>query len=196
MRLPGKDDPLVIKGSLFISLIALALWLKFITVDFDVAAVLNWPFFDIPLPDTLRFFMRALAVSPASLGAILCLLLPASFFPPKRRAAALITAAFLVTILVVTDRIFMRYYSDIFIFHDIVLAPQAGQLTRSIRHLLKISDLLLFSDILIWTWLLASGRLRVVWQSGRKIRIVILAAILISAAVQFASVHHLKACRP
>ena len=81
------------------------------------------------------------------LGAILCLLLPLMFFPPRRRAAALVVMDLLLSALVLTDRLFIRYYADIFIFHDLMLVPQTGLIAKSIWALLKPWDLLIFADI-------------------------------------------------
>ena len=165
---PPKDRPAFISGYLFTAIVAAAIWLKFISVDYAVADVLNWPTFGVLTMHALRHTTRALAVSLPSLGAILCLLLPLMFFPPRRRAAALIVMDMLLSALVLTDRLFIRYYADIFIFHDLMLVPQTGLIAKSIWALLKPWDFLIFADLPLLIWLLRSGRLRVEFRRERR----------------------------
>jgi len=197
MFLPPKDRPVFISGYLFTAVVAAAVWLKFISVDYAVADVLNWPTFGVLTMHALRHTARALAVSLPSLGAILCLLLPLMFFPPKRRAAALIVMDMLLSALVLTDRLFIRYYADIFIFHDLMLVPQTGLIAKSIWALLKPWDFLIFADLPLLVWLLRSGRLRVEFhRERRREALTLLALFLVSVAMQGASVWHLKRFRP
>lgn len=194
---PPKDRPAFISGYLFTAIVAAAIWLKFISVDYAVADVLNWPTFGVLTMHALRHTTRALAVSLPSLGAILCLLLPLMFFPPRRRAAALIVMDMLLSALVLTDRLFIRYYADIFIFHDLMLVPQTGLIAKSIWALLKPWDFLIFADLPLLIWLLRSGRLRVEFRrERRRDALALLALFLISVAVQGASIWHLKRFRP
>ena len=136
MFFPHKDKPVSISGYLFAAVVAAAVWLKFLSVDYAVADVLNWPTFGVLTMHALRHTARALAVSPSSLGAILCLLLPLMFFPPRRRAAALVVMDLLLSALVLTDRLFIRYYADIFIFHDLLLVQLTGLIAKSFWALL------------------------------------------------------------
>ena len=139
--------------------VAAAVWLKFFTVDFRIAYVLDWPAFGMTSHHILRSIMRAAAVSLPSLAAVLCLVVPASMTPLKWRFAALITADFLLSFLVITDTLFIRYYTDIFIFHDIMLVPQTGLIVKSIWSLLKPWDILYFSDIICIWMLMCKKRL-------------------------------------
>lgn len=197
MFFPHKDKPVSISGYLFAAVVAAAVWLKFLSVDYAVADVLNWPTFGVLTMHALRHTARALAVSPSSLGAILCLLLPLMFFPPRRRAAALVVMDLLLSALVLTDRLFIRYYADIFIFHDLMLVPQTGLIAKSIWALLKPWDLLIFADIPLIVWLMRGGRLRVVFKrERRRDAALLLALFLCAAAVQGAAVWHIIKFRP
>lgn len=197
MRFPSKDNPLKMSGLCFTTLVFAALWLKFFSIDYAVADVLNWPSFGTLSFHALRHSLRALAVCLPSLGAIICFSLPLAFVPKKWRAAVLLTLDLLLSVLVVTDRLFVRYYGDIFIFHDLMLLPQTGLITKSIWALMTPWDLCIFADILLFAWLLRSGRLQVSFSEKKKTIVAVSAALLIfSAVVQYGAVWHLKEFRP
>ncbi|MDY2984348.1 MAG: LTA synthase family protein [Synergistes jonesii] len=197
MRLPTKDSPLELNGWHFTALLFAAIWLKFFSVDYAIADVLNWPSFGSSSFHVLRHTARALAVCLPSLGAIICLTVPLAFVPKKRCAAALLIFDLLLSALVMTDRLFVRYYGDIFIFHDLLLLPQTGLITKSIWALLKPWDVLIFADIPLLLWLLKSGRLRVVFGETKKVKFRVAATlIIVSVVVQCAACWHLKRFRP
>ncbi len=194
---PSKDRPVSINGHLFAAVAAASVWLKFFSVDFAVADVLNWPTFGVLTMHALRHTARAFAVSLPSLGAILCLLLPLMLLAPRRRAAALIVMDLLLSALVLTDRLFIRYYADIFIFHDLMLVPQTGLIAKSIWVLLKPWDFLLFADIPLFVWLTRGGRFQVEFKKNRRRQaLLLLVLFLLAAAAQGISVWHLKKFRP
>ncbi len=197
MRIPSKDDPLKLGGPAFSALIFALLWLKFFSVDYAVADVLNWPSFGTLSFHMLRHSLRALAVCLPSLGAIICFALPLALVPQKLRTAALLILDLLLSVLILTDRLFVRYYGDIFIFHDLMLLPQTGLITKSIWALTTPGDLLLFADILLLVWLIRSGRMQVTFCNKKKTVLCVSAVLLIlSAAVQYGAVWHLKEFRP
>ena len=197
MRLPSKDDPLILSGLRFAALIFAALWLKFFSVDYAVADVLNWSSFGTLSFHMLRHSLRALAVCLPSLGAIICFSLPLALVPKKHRAAAFLILDLLISVLIFTDRLFVRYYGDIFIFHDLMLLPQTGLITKSIWALTTPWDMLIFADIPLLAWLIRSGRLRVSFSENRKTAVTVSAALLLfAAAVQCGAVWHLKEFRP
>ena len=140
-------------------LVACLVWIKFFVVDYRIAEVLNWPYFGSLRVYPVRHTLRALAVAAPSLGAILCIIIPASLTPMRYRGKVLLTADFLLSVLVLTDILFIRYYSDIFIFHDILLLPQTGLIAKSIWSLLKVRDVLIFADIPIIMRLLRTGQI-------------------------------------
>lgn len=119
-------------------LLTLLIWIKFFVVDYRIADVLNWPSFGSLKIHPVRHSLRALAVALPSLGAILSVLIPVSLVPLKYRGSALLVINFLFSVLVLTDILFIRYYSDIFIFRDILLLPQTGLIAKSIWSLLKL----------------------------------------------------------
>ena len=177
--------------------VAAAVWLKFFTVDFRIAYVLDWPAFGMTSHHILRSIMRAAAVSLPSLAAVLCLVVPASMTPLKWRFAALITADFLLSFLVITDTLFIRYYTDIFIFHDIMLIPQTGLIVKSIWSLLKPWDILYFSDIICIWMLMCKKRLNFIFKplSLRCVTYLVL-IIVFSLSSQLFVLTMLKKARP
>ena len=120
----------------FVALLVLLVWLKVFSVDYHIANILNWPLFGSMGFQSLRCCARALAVGIPSAAAILCVMVPVSLLPSRWRCGALVLFDFLFSLLAVTDTLFIRYYADIFIFHDLMLVPQTGLIVKSIWSLL------------------------------------------------------------
>jgi len=178
-------------------LLTLLIWVKFFVVDYMIADVLNWPSLGSLKAPPLRHTLRALAVALPSLGAILSVVIPVSLVPLKYRGRALLIIDFLFSVLVLTDLLFIRYYSDIFIFHDILLLPQTGIIAKSIWSLLKLSDVLLFVDIPIVIWLLKKERIVLCFEPLTRKRIGLSLFILFFAVlVQLFAGYRLREQRP
>lgn len=180
-----------------LALLALLVWLKICSVDFQVANNLDWPFsgtLDFPL---IRSAMRALAVSVPSLAAILCVLVPVSLLPAKYRGWVLLVFDLGFSVLALTDILFIRYYSDIFIFRNLLLLPQAGVISKSIASLLKPSDILLFIDIAVIAILMLKNKMNIRFARVTRSRIAVsAAAFVLSIAIQGLAAWHLAANRP
>lgn len=56
-------------------------------------------------------------------------------------------ADLLITLLVITDILHMRYYSDLFSLHNIGLSAQVGDVSESVAALFSVKDILYFADI-------------------------------------------------
>ena len=178
-------------------LMTLLVWIKFFVVDYMIADVLNWPSFGTMKIHPVRHTLRALAVAVPSLGAILSVIIPVSLVPAKYRGRALLTVNVLFSVLVLTDVLFIRYYSDIFIFHDVLLLPQTGLIAKSIWSLLKLWDVLIFADIPIMFWLLKKERINLCFENITVKRIGISLLILFFAIfVQIVAGYRLRAQRP
>lgn len=179
-----------------ISLILL-LWLKVYSVDFHIADTLNWPFPGGTTYPLIRDALRALAVGVPSLAAILCVVVPVSMLPAKHRGLLLLVFDFALSALALTDILFIRYYSDIFIFRNLLLLPQAGVISKSIWSLLKPSDILFFVDIPVIAVVLQKNKMDISFAPVTKGRIALsAAALVISVAIQMLTVWHLAANRP
>ncbi len=184
-------------GAALAVLVAASVWLKFFAIDFRIASILDWPTLGMTGHHMLRSFLRSAAVLMPSLAAILCVVVPASMFPVRRRLLALLSADFLLSALAVTDALFLRYYTDIFIFHDIMLIPQTGLIVKSIWSLLKPWDVLFFADIMIISFMLRRKRISFTFKPlTRKCVLVSLLLIIISVSVQMSALWMLKEARP
>ena len=178
-------------------LFAFIVWLKFLAVDYRVADILNWPLYSSLDYHIVRHFLRAFAVGIPSLGAILCVIVPLSMFPAKSRGRLILIFDSLFSILVITDILFIRYYSDIFIFHDFMLLPQTGLIAKSIWSLLKPQDILIFADIPVILWLLRKRHVSGFFVSVNKKRAVFSIIVLLFAIfVQCFAGWRLKEQRP
>jgi lipoteichoic acid synthase len=115
-------------------------------------------FFFLILFASLFFKFKALnlAVSPYSLihlssiastaGIILCILVISSLLYRRVRCFAALLANLLLTALIITDLLHMRYYSDLFTFSNLGLATQVGDISDSVFALFSLKDLLFFAD--------------------------------------------------
>lgn len=180
-----------------IFLLVLLIWLKVFSVDYHIADILNWPLFGLMGCHILRHSARALAVGLPSMAAILCVIVPVSMLPARWRGCFLVVFDFLFSLLAITDILFIRYYSDIFIFHDLMLIPQTGLIVKSIWSLLQPCDLLMVADIPVILWLFLSKRLSVTFSPLTRLRVATsLIIVVISIAVQLITGAYLAMSRP
>lgn len=180
-----------------VTLLVVIVWLKVFSVDYHIADVLNWPLCGWMGFHVLRHAARALAVGLPSLAAILCVMVPVSMLPSRWRCWALILFDFLFSLLAVTDTLFIRYYADIFIFHDLMLVPQTGLIVKSIWSLLNPCDLLMVADIPLVIWLIASKRLTVSFAPLTRLRVATsLVVVAVSVAIQLFAGAYLVMSRP
>ncbi|EXG78660.1 LTA synthase family protein [Cloacibacillus evryensis] len=126
-RAAGRDY----RELIFFSFMILAIFLKFYFLEYEVSrAVTRVPF----------------SVA-ASLAIAAALVLPASLFWHRGRLALSLLLDFMLTALVITDILHMRYYSDLFTFHNLGLSAQVGEVSESVFALFSAKDLLYFFDI-------------------------------------------------
>lgn len=83
----------------------------------------------------------------SSLAVITIFFVPVSLLHRKVRVYAAFVINLLFTILIMTDLLHLRYFSDLFTFNNIGLLNQVGEITESIFALIRISDILYFIDI-------------------------------------------------
>ncbi len=198
MRFLQNDDAPCEKREFCLFVVTtLLIWLKFLAVDCKIADVLDWPTVTFAGIETIGHIFRALAVSLPSLGAILCLVIPVSLLPRSVRAAALIILNFMLSVLAVTDMLFIRYYTDIFIFHDIMLIPQTGLIVKSIWSLLKPWDTFFFADIALFFFLRKKKNISLHPCSVTRKRVLLSSAIFaLSVLIQLGALFMLKEARP
>ena len=94
------------------------------------------------------FFMsKQLLALLSSFSIITIFFVIVSLFHRKARLYAAIILDVLLTILILTDILHLRYYSDLFTFNNIGLINQIGEISESVFALIRLSDLLYFLDI-------------------------------------------------
>lgn len=102
---------------------------------------------------------RSYVMTAAVWGLFLCLGAVLSLFHRRIRAFVVICASLLLSLLAVTDMLYMRYYADMFAFLNITLASQVMEIGASVVALLRARDLLWFLDVpLLISYLLAARR--------------------------------------
>ncbi len=198
MKLPSNVGAVFGKNELrTIGVLALLIWLKVYMVDFRIADILNWPLFDGIENHIIRNGSRALAVGLPSLAAILCVIIPVSMLPIRHRGRLLLVSDILMSVLALMDTMYIRYYSDIFVFNDVVLISQVGQISKSIWALLRPCDLLLFIDIPVIIFLKFKKKIRISFAPLTWHRIAIsIAVLLLAVGIQLLTEWHLAVNRP
>ncbi len=178
-------------------LLILFIWIKVNIVNFNIADILNWPLFGSAQYPLIRDAVRAMILGVPSLAAILCVIVPVSVLPAKRRGLFLLVFDFALSALLLTDILFLRYYSDIFIARDLVLLPQAGVISKSIGSLLKPLDIIFFVDIPLIIILMLRKNPKIRFARLTKSRIAASAAVLaMSIVIQMLTAWHLSVKRP
>ncbi len=93
-----------------------------------------------------------------SMGVVVCLAAPLLLLPPRLRCAALVLFNLALSLLVLTDLLYLRYYSDLFSIRNIGLSAQADDVADSIIALMRFRDIMYFIDIPVFAvsaWLMA-----------------------------------------
>lgn len=105
---------------------------------------------------------RNFASAASSAGISLCFTVTVSLIWRKARALTALIVNFLLSILVVTDILHLRYYSDMFTLMNIGLTTQVGEIADSVIALIRPSDFLYFFDIpLLIFFIFFSGKFSV-----------------------------------
>lgn len=124
---PRKDC----RELIFFAFLAVAVFLKFYVLEFEVAG----------------YWQRTPISLAASAAVIVMFLVPVTLFWRRGRFALALVFDFAVTALVITDLLHIRYYSDLFSFHNIGLSTQVGEISESVLALFSPSDILYFIDM-------------------------------------------------
>ncbi len=82
-----------------------------------------------------------------NLGVLLCLATPMMLLPGRSRGIALVALDLLLSLLILADVLYLRYYSDLFSLRNLGLSAQAGEVADSVLALTKFSDVFYFIDI-------------------------------------------------
>ena len=82
-----------------------------------------------------------------NLGVLLCLMMPLAALPGRWRGIALVALDTALSLLLLADVLYLRYYSDLFSLRNLGLSAQAGEVADSILALTRFSDIFYFADI-------------------------------------------------
>lgn len=82
-----------------------------------------------------------------SLGVLLCLMTPLLMLPGRSRGVAFVALDLLLSLLILTDVLYLRYYSDLFSLRNLGLSAQAGEVADSVLALTRFTDVFYFLDI-------------------------------------------------
>ncbi len=126
-RRAGRDY----REPVFLFLLAAFIYLKFYFLEYAISHTAT------------RSSLSALS----SFGISLMLVSSVSLCWRRLRPLLLFSLDFLLSGLVFTDLMHLRYYSDLFTFGNIGLSTQVGEVAESVAALFKVSDLLYFADI-------------------------------------------------
>jgi phosphoglycerol transferase MdoB-like AlkP superfamily enzyme len=113
------------------ALVVASLWLKFFLFDASLSP---------------RFALTALTAA-GGVGVLLCLTAPLLLLHGSVRGVALVALDALLSFLILTDEVLLRYFSDLFSFRNLGLSFQAGEVAGSVLTLLRPGDAKYFLDV-------------------------------------------------
>ena len=116
---------------IFFSLLFVMIYVKFYFLEYSISQNIT----------------RNFASVASSAGISLCFTVMVSLIWRKARALTALIVNFLLSILVVTDILHLRYYSDMFTLMNIGLTTQVSEIADSVIALIRPSDFLYFFDI-------------------------------------------------
>lgn len=121
----------VLWESLFVGAYLLAIWYKFHSFDVSLSQ-----------RHALSFVTFA-----GNFSVPLCLSVLPLLLPGRLRRFSLLLLNLALSLLLLTDVLYMRYYADLFTLRNLGLSAQAGEISDSIAALLRPSDIKYFIDI-------------------------------------------------
>ncbi len=127
-----KSKIKALSGSEFVfyTFAVMSVFVKFWFAEFEISAC----------------YTRAVDSVAASLGFFAASFALLFLLPRKLRKYLVILWDFALTVLAITDILFIRYYSDLFSFINLGLSTQVGEVSDSVFALFCLSDLLYFVD--------------------------------------------------
>lgn len=115
-----------------------------------------------------------------NLGVLICLLLPVMILPGRWRGIALTTLNTALSLLLLADLLYLRYYSDLFTLRNLALSAQAKEVASSIIALIRLRDILFFADIPFFALAAALMTRRNAWQRRSWVRAAAICALFIA----------------
>ena len=151
---------------LFFVFYTLSLWGKFYAFDRSL---------------TSRFSLSPVTFL-GGMGVLFCLVAPILLFPKRLRGVSFILLNLVLSFLILTDTLYMRYYTDLFTLRNLGLSAQAGAVADSIFMLLRPGDVFIFMDLipLIMGVFWLNGRH--LWGEVDRYRVALAGVLILSGA--------------
>lgn len=115
------------------------------------------------------------------------------FMKEKNRNRYIVITSFVLTIVLLANMIFYRFFNDFLTFPVLFQTNNMGELGSSVTSLFKIADLFLFADIVILIWLMRKRAAHAEERTSKKGRS---AYFLLAAAVMFLNLGLAEIARP
>lgn len=122
---------------LFIGLTLVVLWLKFHTFNLFMSS-----------RHTLTLVTFA-----GNMGVLMCLTAPILLLPARLRGILLVILNTALSLLILTDTLYLRYYTDLFSLRNLGLSAQAKEVSDSVLALIRPGDIKYFIDIPVFALL-------------------------------------------
>lgn len=131
--------------------------------------------------------------SLGSLGTALVAISPLFLVPPRRRLVLLWAGSLVVTLLILADVLYFRFFGDILSVPALAEAPQVGMISDSVVALLRPADAFFFTDLVLGLallpWYLRRHRSAFpAYERPRRVAVLSLTTGLLLAAVPLSQV--------
>ncbi|GHV54784.1 sulfatase [Synergistales bacterium] len=127
----SEDVSWTLAEGIFIAALLYSIWYKFYIFDLSIA----------------KTFRLTLPVFAGGMGAALCAASPFLLLPPRLRAPCLLLLDILLSLMIITDAIMLRYFADLFSLRNMGLSAQAAEVSDSALTLARAGDAKYFADI-------------------------------------------------
>ncbi|MDR1885248.1 MAG: hypothetical protein LBQ56_03165, partial [Synergistaceae bacterium] len=153
-------------GNAMAALMIAVIWFKFHTFDEAI----------------LPRHTLTLITGTGALGALLLLFMPALLLPRRARGAALVALDSLLSLLLLADLLYVRFYADLFSLRNIGLSSYAWEIASSIAGLARARDALYFADIPVFALLARFIRDKNGWGRLTPVRAASVCAVMLMGA--------------
>ena len=148
-----------------------------------------------------RSLSSRFALSPVTflggIGVLFCLVAPILLFPKRLRGGSFILLNLALSLLILTDTLYLRYYTDLFTLRNLGLSAQAGAVADSIFMLLHPRDAFIFIDLIPLIWGVIWFNRRHLWGDVDRYQVALAAVLLFSgsSATVYKLMDYDRSCR-
>ena len=116
------------------------------------------------------------------MGVLFCLAAPLTLLPRRLRGISFIVLNLVLSLLLLTDTLYLRYYTDLFTLRNLGLSGQAGAVADSIFRLLLPRDIFIFMDLIPLTLAVLWFNRLSLWGRVDRYRVALACMFLLSGA--------------